>query len=774
MMDVVRIACILVSSTVLVGGLTSHSWMDCVDDWPDTHSKDNDTSGCSFTVAPDSINSFSKNIDQNGYNIAYLDLVFRNVTLRWTRCVVEAQKWVWTYAGVSGAKAYLTWPVEYNVLSLGLLDTHTLRNQRVELESKGHCNLVIGRSETFYVMEALANMTAKLIADSEDGVKYDESVWCYKERTIVANEKWWMCQYVICPFEAVAYRCCGWDNYRHGNEKVIKCKFTKSQLQWFLPFILGSFIYLYSPIFLFGIVGFLYRKCSLKQGRSLNVCRGVSVEYGTFPNLAYPFESMQEDLTTDIDVEEDEDVIFYNPVQCSSVFVCFRRSVCCVPKRCFRCLFVAACLSVLLIKLILYYYTERHFIQESVRQNVPMGFLSILAKDKGPYINYLAYFNGPVSALVVFFVFSLAFTCLPNDLATFLSKGLTEDNNGISTSPLTSDISIKTKFGSLQSIRDVNGYTKMKMIMISHILILLNIKFWKYCFLIDLARWNSFMKRRSKIRCLLVSVMFPIYCVVCLFESLLCVIYFGIPIVFLFITCIKVYCGAVVNLSLYQSIVFGIFKSVLTVVVFTVLLILLYLFSIIFVDSFVFLSQVLTYTYTGLFANPDVSYGYIILAITIFMYIFDSINFIHSVYDDLFVHVRDVCVKLTEDKKYPEIQLVFSFDGFNGISKKLFTYVIQTTRPIRKEIFVTVLKIGFIASVLFFSVFLLSEFQDFRRMSDLMQAAVTIFVCLLPKIINCVCQVNETKWQIKRSVELRNAVHYYCRREMKRGRAFAL
>uniref|UniRef100_K1QGT6 C-type mannose receptor 2 n=1 Tax=Magallana gigas TaxID=29159 RepID=K1QGT6_MAGGI len=180
--------------------------------------------------------------------------------------------------------------------------------------------------------------------------------------------------------------------------------------------------------------------------------------------------------------------------------------------------------------------------------------------------------------------------------------------------------------------------------------------------------------------------------------------------------------------------------------------------------------DVLTYTYTGLFANPDFSYGYIILAITVAMYIFESINSIHSTYDDLFIDVKNVCVKLEEEKKYPEMQLTYSLDEFIGISRKLFYYVIQTTRPFRKEIFVSLLKIGLIASVLYVSVVLLSDFQDFRRMSDLMQTAVTIFLCLLPKIIKSVCQVNETKWMMHRSLELKNAVHYYCRREMKKKR----
>lgn len=299
---------------------------------------------------------------------------------------------------------------------------------------------------------------------------------------------------------------------------------------------------------------------------------------------------------------------------------------------------------------------------------------------------------------------------------------------------------------------------------------LLNMKFWKYCLLIYRARWYSFLNRKYGISYALCLLIFPIYFIVCLVEMLLCLLYFGCPVLFFFVTCIRAYCGSVLTIYSQRFPVFKIFKLVLTVIVFAFLLVLLYLFSIIFVDSFIFISQVLTYTYTGLFANPDFSYGYIILAITVAMYIFESINSIHSTYDDLFIDVKNVCIKLEEEKKYPEMQLTYSFDEFIGISRKLFYYVIQTTRPFRKEIFVSLLKIGLIASVLYVSVVLLSDFQDFRRMSDLMQTAVTIFLCLLPKIIKSVCQVNETKWMMHRSLELKNAVHYYCRREMKKKR----
>lgn len=299
---------------------------------------------------------------------------------------------------------------------------------------------------------------------------------------------------------------------------------------------------------------------------------------------------------------------------------------------------------------------------------------------------------------------------------------------------------------------------------------LLNMKFWKYCLLIYRARWYSFLKRKYGLSYALCLLIFPIYFIVCLVEMLLCLLYFGCPVLFFFVTCIRAYCRSVLTIYSQRFPVFKIFKLVLTVIVFAFLLVLLYLFSIIFVDSFIFISQVLTYTYTGLFANPDFSYGYIILAITVAMYIFESINSIHSTYDDLFIDVKNVCIKLEEEKKYPEMQLTYSFDEFIGISRKLFYYVIQTTRPFRKEIFVSLLKIGLIASVLYVSVVLLSDFQDFRRMSDLMQTAVTIFLCLLPKIIKSVCQVNETKWMMHRSLELKNAVHYYCRREMKKKR----
>jgi hypothetical protein len=411
---------------------------------------------------------------------------------------------------------------------------------------------------------------------------------------------------------------------------------------------------------------------------------------------------------------------------------------------------------------------ERNFVVESVRQNVPMGFLSILTEYDKQRHNYMSCLYGPIPALALFVCFSLLFVCIPEDLGQFLTKRLKENARGISMSPLTSDLSIIIRFGSLKSVRNVNGYQKLKMLMVSHILMLLNIKFWRYCLAIEVSRWRSLLARNTGLLYVLGILLLPAYCLFCVVELLLCILYFGIPILFLYLTCIKAYCGAVWSFFAYRVLVIKIFRPVITAIIFIILMVLLYLFSIIFIDSVIFISQILTYTYTGLFANPDFSYGYVILVITVMMYVFDSVNVMHSVYDDLFIQVRDVCQKLTKEEKYPDMQLIYTVDEFHGISRKLFSYVIKTTRPLRKEIFVSILKIVLIASILSVSVVVLSDFQDFKRMSDLMQAAVTLFVCLIPKIMNSVCQVNETKWQIKRSLELKNAVHYFCRREMRK------
>ncbi|XP_061189997.1 uncharacterized protein LOC133197808 [Saccostrea echinata] len=762
-MEFLKISFIILFFTVTVDGSKKKSRYDCLDDFPMFY---NNTDDCNLSVSSASATLFSKNVRHYGYNFVMINLHFGNVTVRWTRCVIEAYKWVWTFNGNDGATAYLSWPVEYNVLSFGLLDSHTLRDLPIEIVHHGNCdNMMIGLpATTFGIARALANMTRKLVSDSKENMKYDSSVWCYKERILVSNEKWTMCHYALCPFESLTYRCCRWENYE---KNLIICEKKRHQLKWFLPFLLGSFVYFYSPIAVFGIVGFLYRKCIPDKENRLKIGREVSVEYGTFRGLAYTYVDEQE--VSNVDIDKDENVIFYNPLQFSSVFECFKSNACCLSKRYCRCFFLVACLSVLTTKLIIYKYTEREFVVESVRQGVPMGFLSMLISNiTVQRSNYLYHFYGPIPAIVLFICFSLLFLCVPKDLSTFLTKGLTENTEGISISPLTSDICIKIKYGSLQYVRNVNGYKQFKMIMVSHFLMLLNIKFWRYCLIIQLARWNSLFQRKSGFLHICWILAFPLYCVMCSFELLLCILYFGVPIVFLFITCVRAYCGAVASFCSNRSTIIRVLRPVMTLLVFLILLLLLYFFSIIFIDSFVFISQILTYTYTGLFANPDFSYGYVILAITVIMYIFDSINFIHSVYDDLFVHVRDVCEKLKTENKYPGISLIHTVDEFQGIPRKLFSYVIQTTRPIRREIFVSVLKIAFIASVLSVSVLVLSDFQDFKRMSDLMQAAITLFVCLVPKIINSVCQVNETKWKIQRSLELKNAVHYYCRREMRK------
>lgn len=77
----------------------------------------------------------------------------------------------------------------------------------------------------------------------------------------------------------------------------------------------------------------------------------------------------------------------------------------------------------------------------------------------------MLWFYGLVFVLVLFVLFYFLFIYFLYDLVVFLFNGLFEENNGIFIFLFISDIKIKIKYGLLFFVYYVNGYKKMKLIM---------------------------------------------------------------------------------------------------------------------------------------------------------------------------------------------------------------------------------------------------------------------------------------------------------------------
>jgi hypothetical protein len=188
----------------------------------------------------------------------------------------------------------------------------------------------------------------------------------------------------------------------------------------------------------------------------------------------------------------------------------------------------------------------------------------------------------------------------------------------------------------------------------------------------------------------------------------------------------------------------------------------MYIFSIIFLESFIFFCYIITYTYIGLFAYPIVSYKTLILVVTVLFYILDCIRGISATYDALFYSVRKICKKM--HKYHKDLGMViFRRDCENkGIPRELFFMIVDRLRPIRTVVFLSMLKLSLIIFVLSVSISYILEFSHERKIDLTITAFATVFVGLVPKILGLTFQVFFNRRRLRRSKKIRNSIKLYC------------
>jgi hypothetical protein len=143
----------------------------------------------------------------------------------------------------------------------------------------------------------------------------------------------------------------------------------------------------------------------------------------------------------------------------------------------------------------------------------------------------------------------------------------------------------------------------------ANIFAVLNPSFWGYIISLQLARFRMFTDRMNQSYLKFIFVIFVgiFYFLVCIIEVLLTIVCFGLPTVFAITTVFKAY---IKTLYIWLSDKGSVGICILIVsfpCVFAMLLITVYMFSIIFVDSFIFTMYL--YKSTGIPA-PSTSFLY--------------------------------------------------------------------------------------------------------------------------------------------------------------------
>lgn len=709
--------------------------------YPYTNGVDSD---CHLAVSLRTKHKFLEAIKHGGYDFFtfHLEMEYNE-----TVCALQGNKWSWTFPGPHGGLYFINWPVEYGIWSLGFLSSKTLYNFPVSLELHGNCSIVVGTSKSMQLIAlALSNLTDFAVSrisvteNNEDLLaSYNKSYWCYKERLPIPSDLYALCQNFICPAERVAYRCCRWNKTRQLECSGNYHKATDGDwLALSIPFALGCILFMFFALVLMWL--------------------NASIHELTYQQRMENNEGYNRFNTAE-DEPNHEKWIFYNPIHVGYIIEnVFKR--CCIrfpvlssriARACFSCL----SLTLIVTKLFLMNKYLQDYIVACIQKGVPRNFESLLVNVRDGKENFLPYFGGPRIALLSYLICFLFCACIPRNLASFLAKGL-PSNDSITKSPLYIDDSVKVKYGAQKPNDSANGYDEIYHTLKSHFFMVINPSFWNFAIILQYQRWSGFRHFSGRKICLLVLI--PFYLILCVLELLLSLLFYSIPtLAFLFIVC-RAFAVAPMNEVQYPRAVRILFSIVSLVVVMFVM----YIFSLIFLESFLFLCDVILFTYIGLFVHPTVSYKTLILAVSVAFYILDCIRGISSSYDTLFYSVRKVCKKMSKYREDIGI-VVYRRDYENeGIPKELFFMIVNRLKPIRSAVFMSLLKLSLIIFVLSVSINYILEFSYARNIDLYITAFATVIVGLVPKIIGLMFRMFFHKNRLKLSREIRNSIKLYC------------
>lgn len=578
------------------------------------------TETCKFEFDKKDIKRFVRRLRLQDLRISLLKLrlEFRRAVYH-TECTISYLDWVWTFNGKNGGQSYLHMIKGYEVYSLGLLNTYAIA-MPFRIDTPDNCQITVGERNTtgriaIVFFEAL---NRELSTDPDSNVR--QGFLCYLSRfKLNLNE---LDTYYIANKQTFGYRCCNTTFDVTLKREVIQCSsevlLIDNELWWNFPFYIGCLFFAFLPI--------------------------VILKLFTFTTDAENY-----DKTVDSEIW-----IASNPISFSNMLKnIFTR----VFKTKTPTLYILKVLSVIItftfvaIEIALYNCLLNNFIVSSVKAYVLLDWAGMAAGYNLSKQNFLQCFGGPYIALVIYLTTFSIILCLPKDLGLFINRGL-DDDDGLSTTLLTIDISTRGRFGSVLNIHRKFGYSKLYAILKANTYMLINPAFWKIALNIQIRRFRShtlsFSGSKKYLKMCYHIVFTAIYLIICIIEWLLAIILYGLPIFGLFSILLRAFLQTLQLTFPSAGIVQRIIRYTPLLLVTICLLFDLYILSLITIRSCVFICLICTYTFTGFIAYPKITYGYAVFAITVIIYITESIQNIGFVYSTLFNNLKSTCLARTK------------------------------------------------------------------------------------------------------------------------------
>lgn len=720
-------------------------------------------SDCQLYVSPTSVQMFNKRVLYQHANFLTLKIKFSNgLNVTWLAGVILPMTWIWVY---EDTKTILNMPHEAGVWSLGLLDLYHKGPVDVVItngsEACKYYLFSIGKNTTDAMIgDALANMTNDIALRE---LRYNTSSWCYMKRAKRSGSRIFKSfdhnLFSVSP--SLQYVCCAYTLEIHPKRRV-KCSHVHNydSVWWDVPLVVGILMLLFFPLQFLKLTGKLHeaiKKSSVKdtteneRADAPEQCGGESIRPANEPG------------------RQNHKFIYYNgksPITAASVVYSSVSNL--MPAKQSTksrvAIFVWPLMTLIIpgIEVLTYYFFLYEYAKELAYNNMSFGFSSVLIGWKAKDSKF-SIFGGPFIALGLYVIIGWILMLTPKVMANQIYRGICERDSSIK-SILCIGLTKKESLGSVQIRKSQNGYLRLRKLQICHLYMLLNPDYWRLTGIVVRTRFCKFMtllKARIPVkifRGIILLLCVPFYAAISFIEILFAVIYYACPMLSFLISIIK---GFQFGLNKYISEKVSVRSSVLgnalrvplcaIVILFTIYY--LYIFTVLFLDGFFFVSRILLFTYTAVVAYPRESYGYFML-ILLSAY-FGLRGFVK--FGDIYKLILKLAIKICRQDESLREYLICNQDIDNnqiyGISRVIFEYLVENIRPRRVQVFSTIIQLASMIFVLTVSIVLIEHFDRFSDISVLIHVFMTMFICAVPTIYKFMVSQDYIKVKMTRKIK---------------------
>ena len=428
-------------------------------------------------------------------------------------------------------------------------------------------------------------------------------------------------------------------------------------------------------------------------------------------------------------------------------------------------IFICSILTLIIpgIEVLIHYIYLFDYIQSLAKDNISFGFTSVLAGWDKAKQSKLSIFGGPIIAIGIYLVVGWILMLSPKILANQIYRGV-RDSSEKTKNILGISLAKKEELGSTGIRKHRNGYIRLSKLQVCHLYMLINPDYWILTGTLLKERYGWFasaLKSRLPVTCfrfLILCFCFPFYAVFCLIEIIVGLLYYSFP-VFSFLFCITV--GWSLGINKYASVKIVprcsrlklVLRYPICLIVFVMTIYYWYIFTVLFIDSFFFVSRILLFTYTAVVAYPKETYGYFMLILLSAYFGFKGFFQFGNIYRLMLKLTIKLCKQDEVLRDFVVRNQTLDGNETYGIPKEMFEFLVEHIRPRRVHIFHTVIRCVIMVFILSISIVLMERFEKFDDISLLVHVFITLFICAIPYIYKSMISKERTKQKLTRKLK---------------------